>query len=53
MANLTKEYTDIKNAKHNTEHLILSSHKDIGKEKIVAELLHVLTEPRKHFLHKA
>lgn len=53
MANLTKEYTDIKNVKHNVEHLILSSHKEIGKEKIVEELLHVLTGPRKHSLHKA
>ena len=53
MANLTKEYTDIKNVKHNVEHFILSSHKETGKEKIVEELLHVLTGSRKHPLHKA
>lgn len=48
MANLTQEYIDIKNVKHNVEHLILSSHKDFGKEKVVEELFRVLIRPRKH-----
>ncbi len=53
MANLAKEYTDQKNIRHNVEHLILSSDKKNSKEQIFEELLHALTGPRKHFLHKA
>lgn len=49
MANLTREYTDIKDIKHNVEHLILSPDKKNGKEQIIEELFHALTGQRKHF----
>jgi len=47
MDNLKKEYTDIKHIKHKVEHLIVSD-KDAGsRERIVEELSHALTRPRK------
>lgn len=51
MANLTKEYTDIKDIKHNVEHLILSPDAKDSKEQLIEELFHVLTGPRKHLPH--
>ena len=49
MANLTKEYIDIKNIKHNVEHSILSTDKKNNREQIIEELFQALTRPRKHF----
>ena len=43
MANLTKEYTDIKDIKHNVEHLLVTADDNNSKEHILAELLSTLT----------
>ena len=50
MANLTKEYTDIKDIKHNVEHSVLSADKENNKEQIIEELFHALTKPRKRYV---
>ena len=49
MADLTKEYTDIKNIKHNVEHSVLSTDKENNKEQVIEELFHALTKPHKDF----
>lgn len=49
MANLTKEYVDIKNIKHNVEHSILSTDKKNSKEQIIEELFQALARPHKQF----
>jgi len=48
MANLIKEYIDIKEIKHNVEHIILSSATKNSKEQITEELFRALTRPRKY-----
>ena len=48
MADLKKEYTDIKNIRHQVEHFKASS--DHNKEQIIQELFHVLTKTNKRVL---
>lgn len=50
MADLTKEYTDIKDIKHNVEHLVVTSEDNNSKERIITELLNALTRPGRHVL---
>ena len=44
MAHLKREYTDIKNIKHNVEHITLSTDDKNNKEQIIEELFYVLTK---------
>lgn len=44
MAALRNEYTDIKNVKHNVEHLTLPAEDNTTRERIIGELLHALTK---------
>lgn len=43
MANLKKEYTDIKDNNHKVEHQTVSEQDDSSRERIVQELYHALT----------
>jgi len=48
MDNLKKEYTDIKEIKHNVEHIIIVSDKENNsRERIIEDLFHALTRPSK------
>lgn len=42
MAELKKEYTDIRGRKHKVEHVLASSEDKKSKEQIIQELFHVL-----------
>lgn len=44
MADLKREYTDIKNIKHNVEHIIISTNDENSKEQIVEQLFYTLTK---------
>ena len=44
MADLKREYTDIKNIKHNVEHIVLSNDKN-NREQIVEEIFCILAKP--------
>lgn len=46
MIDLTKEYIDTKEIRHEVEHQILSSDDKKGTEQIMVELLYVLTKRR-------
>lgn len=46
MANLTKEYIDIKDVRHRVEHQILSTDDRKSTEQIMEELLKVLMKHR-------
>ncbi len=46
MANLTKEYIDIKDVRHKVKHQILSTDDGKSTEQIVEELFKVLTKRR-------
>lgn len=48
MADLTKEYTDIKEIKHKVEHHLASTDDNSSKERIFAELFNALTRSRRH-----
>lgn len=48
MATLTKEYTDIKDIRHNVEHLLVPTNDKRRREQILDELLHALIKPKKH-----
>ena len=43
MANLKREYTDIKDNNHRVEHQIVSEQDDSSRERILHELYHALT----------
>lgn len=43
MADLTKEYTDVKDIKHKVEHFTVPTDDRNNTEQIMEELLHVLT----------
>lgn len=45
---LTTEYTDIKDVKHNVEHLTIPAEEKNSRERIVEELFNALTRPGKH-----
>ena len=47
MADLKKEYTDIKEIKHKVEHITIHTKEDNSREQIVEELFHALTRPGK------
>lgn len=47
MMNLTTEYTDIKDVKHNVQHLTVPTDDKNNREQIVEELLNALTKPGK------
>jgi len=47
MADLKREYTDIKNVKHNVEHIVLSNDKN-SKEQMIEEIFYVLAKTNKH-----
>lgn len=44
MADLTKEYTDIRNRKHKVEHLTVLTEEENGRERVLDELFHVLSK---------
>lgn len=48
MVNLRTEYTDIKDVKHNVEHRTLPDADKNSRERIVEELINVLTGQGKH-----
>ena len=43
MADLKREYTDIKNVKHNVEHIVLSNDKN-SKEQMIEEIFYEYKE---------
>jgi len=45
MADLKKEYTDLKDVTHYVEHLTLPAPDNSNRERIIEELLHALTKP--------
>lgn len=47
MADLKREYTDIKNVKHNVEHIVLSHDKN-NKKQMIEEIFYVLAKTNKH-----
>lgn len=47
MMNLMTEYTDIKDVKHNVQHLTVPTDDKNNREQIVEELLNALTKPGK------
>ena len=47
MANLKKEYTDIKAITHRVDHITASDKDKAGKEQVVEALFHALTRPGK------
>ena len=47
MADLKRGYTDIKNVKHNVEHIVLSHDKN-NKEQMIEEIFYVLAKTNKH-----
>lgn len=44
MANLKKEYVDIRDNRHTVEHLITSDEDKIDKEQLTQELFYILTK---------
>lgn len=48
MAHLKREYTDIKNIKHNVEHITLSTDDKNNKEQIIEEIFYILAKSNKH-----
>lgn len=50
MAELKKEYTDIRNMRHKVEHLVAASENKNDKEQIIQELYHVLTKTDRRIL---
>lgn len=44
MAKLQEEYTDVKKVRHHVEHLTLQTEDKGQRERIVEELMHVLTK---------
>lgn len=48
MANLLKEYIDIKDMKHKVDHLVISADDKNSKERIVEELFNALARPVRH-----
>lgn len=50
MANLKKEYTDIRDMRHKVEHLMVSSEDKNNKEQIIQELFQVLTKTDRRIL---
>ena len=48
MADLTKEYTDIKDIKHKVEHQLVLADDNNNTERILAELLNALTRSGRH-----
>ena len=47
MANLKKEYTDIRNRTHSVEHVVISTEDRADQEQIIEELLQILTRAGK------
>ena len=47
MVNLKTEYTDIKEVKHNVEHLTVPADDKNSRERIIEELLNILTRTGK------
>lgn len=47
MVKLTTEYTDIKDIRHQVEHIVPSSADENRKERITEELLNILSKPKK------
>lgn len=47
MADLKKEYTDIRNRKHTVEHFMAENEKENSKEQIIQQLLQVFSKPGK------
>ena len=47
MAVLRHEYTDVKHVKHHVEHLTLPAEDSASQERIIEELLCILTRPSK------
>jgi len=47
MINLKTEYTDVKDKKHQVEHLIVADENKNDRDRVVEELLHALTRPGK------
>lgn len=45
MATLTKEYTDIKDIRHNVEHLVMPDDDKRHRDQLLDELFHVLIKP--------
>lgn len=53
MIKLASEYVDIKNNKHNVEHIIMPENDNISKERILEEIMSALTKKsKKHYLLK-
>lgn len=50
MADLKKEYTDIRKIQHKVEHITVSSEDKYNKEQIIQELFHVLTKTDRRIL---
>ena len=48
MATLTKEYTDIKDIRHNVEHLVVPANDKRHRDQLLDELFHALIKPKKH-----
>ena len=47
MANLKKEYTDIRNRTHSVEHIVVSTEDKADQERLMEELLYALTRTGK------
>nr|WP_302020174.1 hypothetical protein [uncultured Acetatifactor sp.] len=45
MATLTKEYTDIKDIRHNVEHLVMPTNDKRHRDQLLDELFHALIKP--------
>ena len=48
MATLTKEYTDIKDIRHNVEHLVMPDDDKRHRDQLLDELFHALIKPKEH-----
>lgn len=48
MTTLTKEYTDLKDVRHNVEHLLAPTNDKRHREQLLDELFHALMKPKKH-----
>lgn len=47
MAKLATEYTDIKDIRHQVEHIVLPCADESRKERITEELCNILSKPKK------
>lgn len=47
MATLAKEYTDIKDIRHNVEHLVVPTNDKRHIDQLLDELFHALIKPKK------